>query len=83
MKPISFRRYVAVLQALGLVLVRTRGSHQVWDFPPGSGRALLRPIIIRDKDKEIPVIHVQSNLLTLRLSIGLTKEAFEALLRDA
>ena len=79
MKPIPFRRYVAVLRALGLVLVRTRGGHQVWDFPPGSGRSLVRPIIIRDKDKEIPVAHVQTNLLTLRLSINLTKEEFEAL----
>ena len=68
MKSIPYQQYVALLKILGLVHIRTEASHQIWDFPAGSGRTLLRPVTIRDKDKDIPVLHMHTNLVTLELS---------------
>ena len=80
MKSIPFAQYVALLRLLGLEYVRTAGSHQHWDFPKGSGKALLRTLTLRDKDKDIPVLHMLTNLATLEASGATTKAAFEQLL---
>lgn len=80
MKSIPFAQYVALLKLLGLQYVRTVGSHQHWDFPKGSKRALLRTLTLRDKDKDIPVLHMLTNLATLEASGIITKAEFEQLL---
>ncbi|GAB2857621.1 MULTISPECIES: hypothetical protein [Hymenobacter] len=80
MKSIPFAQYVALLKLLGLEYVRTVGSHQHWDFPKGSGKALLRTLTLRDKDKDIPVLHMQTNLATLEASDVVTKAEFEKML---
>lgn len=80
MKSIPFAQYVALLKLLGLEYVRTVGSHQHWDFPKGSGKALLRTLTLRDKDKDIPVLHMLTNLATPELSGVTTKAEFEQLL---
>jgi len=49
----------------GLVFKRTKGSHDIWDYPDDS---LLRPVVIRSKDKEIPGGHIHTNLITLGIS---------------
>jgi len=79
-KSIPFAQYVALLKLLGLEYVRTAGSHQHWDFPKNSGKALLRTLTLRDKDKDIPVLHMLTNLATLEASGVVTKAAFEQLL---
>ena len=80
MKSIPYQQFVALLRLLGLVLVRTEASHQHWDFPPESGRKLLRHVIIRDKDKDVPVLHMHTNLATLELSGVVTREEFNRML---
>ena len=82
MKSVPYQQFVALLRALGLVLVRTEASHQHWDFPPNAGRKLLRQLIIRDKDKDIPVLHMHTNLITLELSGVVTRAAFHRLLAE-
>ena len=63
-------------------MVRTEASHQHWDFPPDAGKRLLRHLIIRDKDKEIPVLHMHTNLTTLELSGVVTREEFNRMLAE-
>jgi len=82
MKSVSYEQFVAVLRLLGLVLVRTEASHQQWDFPAGSVKKLLRTVTIRDKDKDIPLLHMHTNLSTLELSGIATKERFSELLAE-
>ncbi|AMJ67866.1 hypothetical protein AXW84_22425 [Hymenobacter sp. PAMC 26628] len=67
---------------LGLVLIRTEASHQQWDFPPGAGKKLLRTITVRDKDKDIPMLHMHTNLSTLELSGVVTREEFNKMLAE-
>ncbi len=82
MKSIPYYQYVALLKVLGLVHIRTEASHQHWDFPAGAGKALLRTVTIRDKDKDIPLLHMHTNLVTLELSGVVTKERFNELLAE-
>ena len=63
-------------------MVRTEASHQHWDFPPDAGKTLLRHLIIRDKDKDIPVLHMHTNLTTLELSGVVTREEFNKMLAE-
>ena len=63
MNSIPYQQIIVLLRALGLVLVRTEASHQYWGFPPDAGKKLLRHLIIRDKDKDIPVLHMHLTLL--------------------
>ncbi|AWM34145.1 hypothetical protein [Hymenobacter nivis] len=67
---------------LGLVLIRTEASHQQWDFPSEAGKKLLRTITIRDKDKDIPMLHMHTNLSTLELSGVVTREEFNKMLAE-
>ncbi|WP_157887194.1 hypothetical protein [Hymenobacter sp. PAMC 26628] len=71
-----------MLRMLGLVLIRTEASHQQWDFPPGAGKKLLRTITVRDKDKDIPMLHMHTNLSTLELSGVVTREEFNKMLAE-
>ena len=82
MKSIPYQQFVALLRLLGLVLVRTEASPQHWDFPPGAGKKLLRHLIIRDKDKDIPVLHMHTNLTTLELSGVVTRAEFNRMLAE-
>ena len=82
MKSIPFAQFVALLKLLGLVHIRTEASHQHWDFPPEAGKKLLRHLIIRDKDKDIPVLHLHTNPMTLELSGVVTREEFSRLLAE-
>jgi hypothetical protein len=82
MKSIPYQHFVALLRALGLVLIRTEASHQQWDFPQDSGKKLLRTITIRDKDKDIPMLHMHTNLSTLELSGVVTKEQFNKMMAE-
>ena len=63
-------------------MVRTEASHQHWDFPPEADKRLLRHLIIRDKDKDIPVLHMNTNLTTLELSGVVTRGEFNRMLAE-
>ncbi len=66
-KPIATELFVEYLKSLGLVCIRNESSHFVFDYPSGR-RQLDRPIIVRVKEKDIPLLHIHTNLRTLGVS---------------
>jgi predicted RNA binding protein YcfA (HicA-like mRNA interferase family) len=75
MKPIPTRKWKKFLKKLGLEYKRTKGSHEIWDYPDDS---LLRPVTFRSTEKDIPVIHIKTNLFTP----GISDEDFEKAVVD-
>jgi predicted RNA binding protein YcfA (HicA-like mRNA interferase family) len=65
MKAISTSLFKKFLLSLGLTCIRTKGSHEVWD---NEKEPLTRPVIIRGNKKEIPLLHIKTNLRTLGIS---------------
>jgi predicted RNA binding protein YcfA (HicA-like mRNA interferase family) len=61
-KPVKTKLFEKWLKKRGLVYKRTKGSHDVWDYPDDS---LLRPIVFRGAKPEIPGCHIHTNLDTL------------------
>lgn len=63
---ISYRAFKRFLESHGLKLKRKSGSHEMWnrDTNPFD-----RPVVIRSKDKNIPIIIIKSNLKTMGISI--------------
>lgn len=64
-------------EVLGLVCIRNEGtSHFVFDYPPGHVKGKLpRPLIVWVKEKEIPLMHIHTNLRTIDPLKG--KKVFE------
>ena len=60
--------FIVFLESLGLVHVRTKGGHLVYDNP---NQPLKRPVILQSRGKDIPRFHIQSNLNSIGVS---TKE---------
>lgn len=54
---LSFREFVALLEAFGFVLARTKGSHQSWFHP-----ACPRPMVIQPLGKDAKRYQVQQFL---------------------
>jgi len=75
-KQIETALFIEYLQSLGLVCIRNESSHFVFDNPPDKPQ-LERPIIVRTKHKEIPVLHIHTNLATL----GVSHKEFEKWLK--
>lgn len=71
-KPIPMSLFLQYLRSIGLEHIRTEASHFIWDYPDGK-KKLYRPLVIRKKDKDIPLFHIHTNLLT----IGKSKADFE------
>lgn len=67
---ISLKAFHRFLKERGLVMVRNKGGHEIWDYPNDS---LLRPVIVQSHLKDVPKHVVKSNLRTL----GVTFEEFE------
>lgn len=65
-RQISIKEWRGFLRATGLVKIRTKGSHEVWDRPD---RSLSRPVIFRNTKKEIPLSHIKTNLDTLKIRL--------------
>jgi len=75
-KQIPLKQFIAWLESRGLVLQKSNSknsSHVSYNFPKGDPRRLTRPITVRPKYKEIPLLHIHTNLQTL----GVSKPAFE------
>ncbi|NJK86868.1 MAG: hypothetical protein HC906_13730 [Bacteroidales bacterium] len=49
-----------------MVHVRSKGDHEIWDYPENS--TLLRPVTFIGCEKEISILHIQTNLRTLGIS---------------
>ncbi len=73
-KQIPTKKFIKFLKSLGLVYIRTEASHDVYDHPKNP---LNRPVIVRTKNKDIPVLHIHTNLKT----IGIDKSVFEEWLK--
>lgn len=65
-KPIPTRKFVKFLKELGLEHKRTKGDHEIWDYPANS--KLLRPVTFITKEKTIPPLHIRTNLINLGIS---------------
>jgi hypothetical protein len=77
MKPVDIDIFIAYLKFLGLECIRVESSHWVFDYPNDKDK-LDRPLIVRiHKDKQIPILHMHTNLTT----IGKSHKDFEAWLK--
>ena len=72
-KQVPTKKFIAWLESLGLEYERTRASHDYYNYPKGHPKRLLRNVTIRTKYKDIPILHIHTNLKTL----GISKETFE------
>ena len=70
---ISIAQFRAVLIALGLECVRTKGGHEAW-----SKSGMLRPVIFQTHIDPVPEFIIRSNLRTL----GISRDEFISLLND-
>ena len=69
-KPVPTRKFLKYLKSKEIVYIRTESSHDIYDNPE---KPLLRPIVIRTKYKEIPLLHIHTTLQ----NIGVSKKEFE------
>lgn len=76
-KQIETELFIEYLISLGLVYERHKASHYVFDNPEGKPK-LDRPLIVRTKHKEIPILHIHTNLKTL----GISHKDFEEWLKQ-
>jgi hypothetical protein len=82
MKQLSTRLFLEYLHFLGLEIKRTKSSHSSYDYPKGHPKygTLARPLIVRTNYKEIPVLHIFTNLHTIDPENGKTN--FEKWLKN-
>lgn len=64
-RPVKTSDWVAFLKHLGCNYIRTSASHDHYRCPK-----CLRTITHREKDKEIPALHLRTNLRTLGLDLN-------------
>ena len=70
-KQIPTHVFIEFLMSLGLVYKRTKASHFAYNYPDNHPNGKLRrPLIVRTNQKEIPLIHIHTNLITLNISKG-------------
>ncbi len=78
-RQIPVKVFIQYLRNLGLVFIRTKGDHDIWNYPDGHPRGkLMRPVVFRSKEKDIPVDHISTNLKTL----GITNTQFEQAIKE-
>ncbi|MDQ1164618.1 putative RNA binding protein YcfA (HicA-like mRNA interferase family) [Flavobacterium sp. SORGH_AS 622] len=63
-RPVKTKHWVAFLKAHGCNYIRTKASHDQYRCPN-----CIRTITHREKDKEIPALHLHTNLFTMGLSM--------------
>jgi hypothetical protein len=67
MKPVDMDKFIEYVKFLGLVCTRHTSSHYSFDYPDGHQIKLDRPLILRvHKDKQVPMLHMHTCLLTLK-----------------
>jgi predicted RNA binding protein YcfA (HicA-like mRNA interferase family) len=75
-KPVPTKKFIKFLKKMGLEYKRTKGSHDIWDKKDGS---LLRPVVFRPQYKDIPPLHIETNLETLGISYKEFEKIMETL----
>ena len=68
------KKFRDFLKSIGLIHLRTKGSHEAWDRPDYS---LNRPVILKANLKNIPKTHIHTNLKTLGIDMKEFKEWLE------
>ena len=66
LKPIPVAKFKRFLKNHKLEFKRTKGVHEIWDYKDDS---LLRPVTFIGKEKEIPMLHIKTNLRTMGISL--------------
>ena len=74
-KQIPIKKFLKFLKSQGCQYIRTEASHDIWDRPKNP---LPRPITVRMKHKDIPLLHIHTSLQNL----GVSKSEFEKYLRE-
>ncbi len=64
MHPIKTKDWERFIEAHNCKYKRTKASHTHYQCP-----GCFRPITHRPKDKEVPVLHLKTNLKTMRLTL--------------
>ena len=77
MKTIDTRIFKKFLKSIRLEYKRSKGSHEIWDYE--NEPYLERPVIFRGSEKQIPSMHIHTNLLTLGISHKEFEEAIKKL----
>jgi predicted RNA binding protein YcfA (HicA-like mRNA interferase family) len=72
LKPVNTNKFRKFLAQIGCRYDRTEGGHEIWDR-----NDLLRPVVFRAHEKEIPPTHLRSNLRTL----GIEKKKYEEIMK--
>lgn len=78
-KSIPLSKFVRYLESLGLVYIRISSSHDYYNYPERDPRRLMRNVVIRTKYKDIPMLHIHTNLKTLNVSKTEFEEAIKNL----
>ncbi len=73
-KPVPTKVFIQFLKSIGIVYIRTLASHDIFDNPKNP---LARPVVIRTKYKDIPLLHIHTTLE----NAGITKKEFEEWLK--
>lgn len=77
-KQIPLAKFVRWLESLGLEHQRTTASHDHFNYPVRHPKRLTRSIVVRTKYKDIPLLHIHTNLKTL----GISKQEFEKQIKN-
>lgn len=65
LKAIDRRTWIKFLESMGLVQIRIKGGHEIWNHPE---KRLRRPIVFQTTAREIPRMHLSTCLRTLEIS---------------
>jgi len=77
-KQIPLNKFIAWIESLGLQYERTKASHDLYNYPKGHPKRLTRSVTVRTKYKDIPILHIHTNLQTL----GISKSEFEERIKN-
>jgi hypothetical protein len=80
-KQIPLAKFVNWLEFRGLIIQHSstnHSSHTYYNYPEEDPRRLLRNVCVRHKYKEIPQLHIHTNLQTM----GVSKKIFEREIKD-
>lgn len=75
MKPVPIRKYRKFLKSLGLKHIRTKSSHEIYNYPD---KPLLRPLTLDTNYPDVPILHIVTSLKTL----GMSKKEFEGRMKE-
>jgi predicted RNA binding protein YcfA (HicA-like mRNA interferase family) len=65
MKPVPIKKFRKFLKSIGLTLIRTESSHEIYN---SADKPLLRPVTVDSNYSEVPILHIKTNLRTIGMS---------------